>query len=103
MAFLKKFCAGDKTRVTKYVQLYLTTIKPTIKKLNIALETNNYSSIKTIIHSIKPQFIFMGMEVNSKLVILIEKHLDEKPINIKFKPLVMELIDHCYRSINELS
>jgi HPt (histidine-containing phosphotransfer) domain-containing protein len=55
---LKSFCRNDPEKMRQYLLIFLDSV-PGIKK---ELEQTSWRSIKTAIHTLKPQATFLGIE-----------------------------------------
>jgi HPt (histidine-containing phosphotransfer) domain-containing protein len=83
ISFLESFTKGDKNKMRRYIQMYLDNSPSIFEKMNSALESENWESLKINAHSLKPQVDYMGIPELKKCLSSIEEEIDKK----KFKNL----------------
>jgi signal transduction histidine kinase/DNA-binding NarL/FixJ family response regulator len=103
LEFLRNFCNNDRERMRKYIGMYLESAPENLKKIRGAMKKQDYSSLKVLVHSIKPHFQYMGMLRTRERADEIESLLSEGLDGVVLKDLV-NLVGEDYRvSIEELS
>ena len=103
LSFLKDFCDGDEERMRKYVKLYLDSVPGNLEKINLSIANNEPEVLKRVVHSMKPQLNFMGMDKAKDLAETIEEKLSREPSIEVIQEYIVPLIRDCKISINELS
>jgi len=101
MAYLETFCEGDKERMKKYINLYLTAVPDFKEKLLTAIEAKDMVEIALHIHSFKPKWMMMGMSGTKDLAVEIDLLCNEN--NDKVYENVKLLIEQTDRSVMELA
>ena len=56
---LSQVCGGDKSFMEKMIDLFLITIPEDINKIEEALKSSDFSTVKSIAHKIKPSVNYM--------------------------------------------
>lgn len=62
LGYLHDFCKGDRTKMLKYINLFLESAPSFIEKLKTALSENDYKEIASQMHGFKLKFVMMGMD-----------------------------------------
>jgi CheY-like chemotaxis protein len=62
LTYLQDFCEGDKTKMQKYIRIFLESVPVFISKLNVAMTAFDPEEIASQVHGFKTKFIMMGME-----------------------------------------
>ncbi len=62
LAYLEKFCEGDKKRMQKYIDLFLESTPGFISKIHLASDTGDLKEIASQMHGYKTKFLMMGMK-----------------------------------------
>ena len=102
LAYLEKFCEGDRLRMIKYIGMFLEAVPGFREKLLTALESANHAEIATQIHGFKTKWIMMGMHEAKILADNVEKQCMEE-INLnEVKANVMNLLRQIELSMSEL-
>ncbi len=74
LTFLEKFSGGDKTRIKKYVDMYLKTAAQQITMVEESATQQNWPQLKTAAHTLKSQVAYMGMTAAQELLKSLEEH-----------------------------
>ena len=72
LAYLERFCEGDKARMEKYIGMFVSTAPLLATKVNTAFETNDFEEIANQVHGFKTKWIMMGMTQTKDLAIKLE-------------------------------
>ncbi|MEI6061213.1 MAG: ATP-binding protein [Bacteroidota bacterium] len=72
LAYLEKFCEGDKVRMRKYIHMFLDTAPVLTEKVTSALASGDYGEIAGQVHAFKTKWIMMGMNDSKELALKIE-------------------------------
>ena len=102
MTFLTGFTGGNKEKMTKYINMFLSDAVPQLEKMKVDLIAQNYDGVRTIAHSIKPQITYMGIKNAEELVKKIERSAEDKSDLDKLPNMVNEFITICTTAIEEL-
>ncbi|MEO8591042.1 MAG: Hpt domain-containing protein [Flavobacteriales bacterium] len=62
LAYLERFCKGDRSRMEKYVQLYLQGAPALFANLDRALRAGDGEGLAVAAHSLRPQVNYMGAQ-----------------------------------------
>ncbi|MEO0311019.1 MAG: hypothetical protein RIQ89_676 [Bacteroidota bacterium] len=87
LSFLTSFTGGDKSKMKKYVLIFLDMYPSQMAKINTALSNVDLNGVRGLIHAIKPQFAYMGMKPAESLAKDLEQAATEGN-----EPLVTSLI-----------
>jgi len=60
--YLERFCKGDRTRMERYIAMYLQGAPDLFAKLSAALEANDSEALAVSAHSLRPQVNYMGAQ-----------------------------------------
>ena len=101
--FLSKFCSGDTERMKKYIDMYLEATPENLKKISQAMKKKDFQTLKTLVHTIKPHFQYMGMIRTKERAEDIEGLLSEKNNGGLLKELINLLGEDCNHSLVELA
>jgi len=71
--FILEFTKGKRERLEKMVHLFIKDTPKELDKLQEYYHLQNFSALKTLAHSLKPKFTYMGMPSLSELAKKIEK------------------------------
>jgi signal transduction histidine kinase/CheY-like chemotaxis protein/HPt (histidine-containing phosphotransfer) domain-containing protein len=72
LSYLEDFCNGDQERMRKYITIFLNSTPILFEKLNLAVSTDNYKAISTLLHNHKTNLVMMGMKDASELILEVE-------------------------------
>ena len=104
LKFLNDFCDGDQKRAKKYIEMYLKSTPQNIEKINGALKGNDHALVKTVVHSMKPHFNFMGMQATRLKADQIEELIESDKNETKtLSDLIHSMIEDCKVSLQEIS
>jgi CheY-like chemotaxis protein len=101
MAYLETFCEGDKERMKKYINLYLTAVPLFKEKLLTAIDAKDMTEIALHIHSFKPKWMMMGMNSTRDLAVEIDLQCNEN--NEKVYQNLKLVLEQTDRSVIELA
>jgi HPt (histidine-containing phosphotransfer) domain-containing protein len=76
--FLKSFTSNDPLKVNKYISMFLQMAPSQIEKMNAAMQANDWESLRSASHAIKPQYTYMGIKRGEELLKEIELRSGEK-------------------------
>jgi signal transduction histidine kinase/CheY-like chemotaxis protein len=102
LSFLQEFTEGDKVRMKKYVEMYLDSARSNVPKLKGYLENAQYEQLRTLVHSMKPHFDFMGMQYGRELAEKIEEMLTREKTDRNLSNNLDKLMGIIDQSISEL-
>lgn len=103
LSFLRDFCNNDEIKVKKYTSMYINSISPAITNFVILKEEKKWNELKSLLHTIKPQIKFMGMDVAYALLLEMETLLADKMPDISIEEKLDLFVSQCVASIEELS
>jgi len=67
LAFLEKFCEGDRVKMQKYIQMFLDAAPLFNSKIIEALAAEDYLTIANQVHGFKTKLTMMGMAESKDL------------------------------------
>lgn len=73
LAYLERFCKGDRSRMEKYVQMYLHGAPDLFAKLSGLFEAGDAEGLAVAAHSLRPQVNYMGAQGLFDLLTSIEQ------------------------------
>jgi signal transduction histidine kinase/CheY-like chemotaxis protein/HPt (histidine-containing phosphotransfer) domain-containing protein len=91
------FTKGKKDRIEKMILMFLEETPVELDKMNQLFLDNNFAQLKTLAHSFKPKFTYLGMPQFSEIAKKIE-HLSVDPAN---KDEINELIIQLLNDVND--
>jgi CheY-like chemotaxis protein len=104
LKFLRDFCGGDEIRMRKYIDMFLKSLPNDIQRIESALEAGDHKTLKTVMHTMKPHFNFMGMHQTRNKADQVEElitnghHKDGQ-----ISSLVRAILEDCEASVMEWS
>lgn len=102
LSYLEQFCEGDKVRMKKYIDIFLSTSPPFIYLLEKLLAERSFDEIASQVHGFKTKWIMMGMNETKDLAQEIEKMCMESLDNESTLARVKQLITQIYDAQDEL-
>ncbi len=72
LAYLERFCKGDRTRMGKYIGMYLQAAPGLFQSLQERMEHGDGEGLAVAAHSLRPQVNYMGAQVLFDLLTAIE-------------------------------
>ncbi len=103
LAYLEKFCEGDRDRMRKYIRMFLDTAPGFMENLTSAMDQKDYNELSSQIHSYKTKWIMMGMSETKDLALAIEMVCRQEVPPPDIRNQVASLMKHIQDAINELS
>jgi HPt (histidine-containing phosphotransfer) domain-containing protein len=73
LTYLERFCKGDRSRMEKYVRMYLQGATGLFAKLTDALAADDGEALAVSAHSLRPQVNYMGAQALFELLTSIEQ------------------------------
>ncbi len=73
LTFMREFCEGDEARVQKYLGMYLKGARDLMLQLQSSMEAGDTASLKRFAHTLKSQFMYLGMKEARELALQIEQ------------------------------
>jgi signal transduction histidine kinase/ligand-binding sensor domain-containing protein/CheY-like chemotaxis protein len=102
LEFLRDFVENDTEKLKSYISIYLRTIRKVIEQLESQLANNDFSETKSLVHSIRPQLKYMGMDNTAELAQEIENYIETENDLDNLRPKITQLIENCRQSVREL-
>ena len=103
LAYLRSFCAGDKTRMQKYITLFVNAAPDRIAKLRLANSKNDFEEIASQVHGYKTSLMMMGMHESKDLASHIERQCRAPMRESSIQGNVTKLIIHLQDATEELN
>lgn len=72
LTFLEKFTKGDKNKMKRYINMYLSVAPNTLEMMTQNILEKDWDQLRINAHSLKPQTDFMGITELKSLLIDIE-------------------------------
>ncbi len=73
LTYLERFCKGDRSRMEKYMQMYLQGAPDLFAKLSSLFEAGDAEGLAVAAHSLRPQVNYMGAQGLFDLLTSIEQ------------------------------
>ena len=73
LAYLERFCKGDRARMEKYIRMYLDGAPGLFAKLEDRLKAGDGEGLAVAAHSVRPQVNYMGAQRLFDLLTRIEE------------------------------
>lgn len=73
LAYLERFCKGDRSRMEKYMQMYVQGAPDLFAKLKVLFEAGDAEGLAVAAHSLRPQVNYMGAQGLFDLLTSIEQ------------------------------
>ncbi len=102
MNFLNQFTGGNPEKKKKYVGMFLDNGPKLLEKIKIALQQQDYESLKVAAHSMKPQLSYMGVKEEVSNIFLIEQSAGQTAHRENLPQLVAHLERLCIKAFEEL-
>ena len=103
LAYLEKFCEGDKERMKKYIRMYTEAVPTFLELLNSNGLLHQPDELAIQVHTMKPKFMMMGMKDAQQTAIEIEKLCHEENQSNTLPGKINELKVICENSLIELT
>ncbi len=92
-AAILAFTKGNKQLAQKMVHMFLNDMPQTLFKLKTAHTENNFSTLKTMVHSTKPSYTYLGMQQLTEIAKQIEHNAEDEIKSEETALLLNELIE----------
>lgn len=79
LAYLEKFCEGNRDQMRKYIMMFLDSAPRLITQVGDALAKNDAAEIATQVHGFKTRWVMMGMEEAKMLASELEQLCRQDP------------------------
>jgi HPt (histidine-containing phosphotransfer) domain-containing protein len=86
------FTKGKKERIDKMAQLFLVETPDEIERMKTFFNEQNFNSLRTLAHSFKPKYSYLGMPQLSEIAKSIEHNANE-PKNMEETKLLIEYLE----------
>lgn len=73
LAYLERFCKGDRSRMEKYIRMYLQGAPDLFANLNVLVVAGDGEGLAVAAHSIRPQVNYMGAQALYDLLSILEQ------------------------------
>jgi PAS domain S-box-containing protein len=98
---IETFTKGNKERQEKMIHLFLNEIPTTLNKIKEAYEQKNYTALRSLAHSTKPSYTYLGMPQLTEIAKQIEQQAATSEQNINETGLITQLINTLNSQTNE--
>jgi|SRR6185436_12525050 len=82
LTFLNSFTGGNAEKNSKYIKMFLVNAPSLMNSIEENLKKEDWASLKSSAHSLKPQISYMGIKSAEELIKTIERDASEK-INLE--------------------
>lgn len=103
LSFLETFTKGDKTKIKRYIEMYLKNTPLVVEELFSDLQKKDYESLRLKAHSIKPQAQYMGISRLKECLLQIESSIKEGNGFDQLGSLLVEAKKLNNQAMNELN
>ena len=73
LAYLTKFCEGDRARMKKYIDMFTSSAPALINTIRAASQKGDHTEIANQLHGFKTKWVMMGMSATN----LLSKEIEE--------------------------
>ena len=102
LTFLRTFTGGDPAKMTKYINMFLSSAPQSLVQIKQQSETSDWKALKTAAHSLKTQLKYMGVASAVDVAFNIEHNCAEMKDLDKIPELVAVLEEKTSTAISEL-
>lgn len=102
LTFLRSFTKGDKAKMDKYINMFLTYAPAQLNSIQINFDRKNWNDLKIAAHSLKPQIQYMGIVGLEEIILNIENNAANRQGLDKLPELIGQLTSTCELAIEEL-
>ena len=102
LTFLKSFTAGDSSKMTKYITMFLNATPKSLEQMKQQLAEGDWKGLRTTAHSMKSQLKYMGIAGAEQLAIAIEKAAADQTGTDQVPELYSKLVEITDIACNEL-
>ena len=99
LQFLREFCRNDKKKMQQYIHTFLESTPRVIQQLKDAAAREDWTQVKILAHTLKPQAGFIGLPRMKRLLEEVEDEVREGKGEEKLK----EQISHLDTEMNAVS
>lgn len=103
LTYLTNFCEGDKVRMKKYINIFLTSVPSFTDTINEALAKDDLIEIANQVHGYKTKLVMMGMNDTKDISVKIERQCREGATKEEAKEKIMTLLAHIKQATDELA
>ena len=102
LTFLKSFTAGDSSKMSKYINMFLAATPKSLEQMKQQLAISDWKGLRTTAHSMKSQLKYMGITGAEQVAISIEKIAAEENGVEQIPDLYVKLVEITGTACNEL-
>jgi HPt (histidine-containing phosphotransfer) domain-containing protein len=102
LTFLNSFTGGNQEKNSKYIKMFLQNAPTLLNSIEENLVKEDWASLKTSAHSLKPQISYMGIKSAEELIKNIERDAGEKTNLEKISEKIATLKHILEKAIPEL-
>lgn len=81
LSFLESFSRGDKSKMKRYIKMYLDVSPSIFQQMKTAGEAKDWESLRINAHSLKPQVDYMGIASLKECLVKIEGDITEGKVD----------------------
>jgi CheY-like chemotaxis protein/HPt (histidine-containing phosphotransfer) domain-containing protein len=102
LAYLTRFCEGDKEKMQKYIDMFLSSVPAFIQKMEVASGAGDAKEISRQVHAYKARFMMMGMRQAQDLAADIELQCEQEENADQVWTKVQEMVQQVENAVMEL-
>jgi len=102
LSFLEKFTKGNKTKLNKYIDLFLQTAPKQLSALQQHLAEKNWKAVRSNAHTLKSQLRYMGIHSLSLTINAVEQSAAKEVALDQIPAWVQEIREVCEQAFVEL-
>ena len=102
LGFLESFTRGDTAKMKKYISMFISGAPEAIVQMRSLLQNGEWSQLRTVAHSLKPQLGYMGIESVKETILRIEEYAGEQKKPEVIAQMLDELELTCKNAIQQL-
>ena len=102
ISFLEQFTNGDRTKMVKYINMFLQSAPGSIHTMKEQLAAGHFLDLRTTAHSLKPQLTYMGINGLKETILRIEEYAGQAIKPEEIARLIGEVENTCLAAFDEL-
>lgn len=102
IGYLYNFTGGDKERIKKYINIFLSSAPHSLAKINNSFITSDWDGVRSVAHLLKPQITIMGIKGLELVIKELEEYSGTKTNLDKVPGLIEELNQVGNKALDEL-
>ncbi len=103
LKYLQNFTQGDIQQMRKVITIFLDNAPSLLKQMMEGLDNEDFNQLKTAVHTLKSQVIYMGMDTIRPTILEVEELAKTANKNAEMKQGVTAIFEYINKGIEELN